>query len=130
MQLVFDALVTLLAPILAYTADEAWEHAGYEGSVHEADFPEPDPAFEEEPGERLGERLERRHVERHTAVGATVLVEQHAGRVGIADLVLEGRRLLVDPRRQLARRGLLPLPLPQAAERRELEVTASPRSEL
>jgi isoleucyl-tRNA synthetase len=48
MRLVFDGLVTLLAPILAYTADEAWEHAGYEGSVHEADFPEPDPAFEDE----------------------------------------------------------------------------------
>jgi isoleucyl-tRNA synthetase len=42
MQRVFDALVTLLAPILAFTADEAWEHAGRAGSVHEADFPDPD----------------------------------------------------------------------------------------
>ena len=37
---VFIALSKLLAPILAYTTDEAWEHAGFEGSVHEQDFPE------------------------------------------------------------------------------------------
>jgi isoleucyl-tRNA synthetase len=43
---VFTALAKLLAPILAYTADEAWEHAPFtEGSVHEQDFPEADPAF-------------------------------------------------------------------------------------
>ncbi|WP_367870839.1 isoleucine--tRNA ligase [Luteolibacter sp. Populi] len=43
---VFSSLCRLLAPILAYTADEAWEHAPFtEGSVHEQDFPEPDPAF-------------------------------------------------------------------------------------
>jgi isoleucyl-tRNA synthetase len=40
MQQIFDALVTLLAPILAYTADEAWEHCLFtEGSVHTQDFP-------------------------------------------------------------------------------------------
>ncbi len=43
---VFDALVKLLAPILAYTADEAWEHAGHSDSVHEQDFPVADPAYE------------------------------------------------------------------------------------
>jgi isoleucyl-tRNA synthetase len=43
---VFTALAKLLAPILAYTADEAWEHAPFtEGSIHEQDFPEADPAF-------------------------------------------------------------------------------------
>lgn len=42
----FDALVKLLAPILAYTADEAWEHAGHSDSVHEQDFPVADPAYE------------------------------------------------------------------------------------
>jgi isoleucyl-tRNA synthetase len=42
----FSALSRLLAPILVYTADEAWDHAPFtEGSVHEQDFPEPDPAF-------------------------------------------------------------------------------------
>jgi isoleucyl-tRNA synthetase len=42
---VFDALVKLLAPILAYTSEEAWEHAGREGSVHEQDFPEVNPKY-------------------------------------------------------------------------------------
>lgn len=45
MNAVFDTLVKLLAPILAFTAEEAWEHAGREGSVHEQDFPQPDDAF-------------------------------------------------------------------------------------
>lgn len=43
---VFDALVKLLAPILAYTAEEAWEHAGHADSVHEQDFPEAAPAYD------------------------------------------------------------------------------------
>jgi len=42
---VFDALVKLLAPILAYTAEEAWEHAGREGSIHEQTFPEVNAKF-------------------------------------------------------------------------------------
>ncbi len=36
----FDTVTRLLAPILAYTADEAWEFAGNEGSVHLQTFPE------------------------------------------------------------------------------------------
>ncbi len=47
---IFQAISKLLAPILAFTADEAWEHAPFTtGSVHEQDFPEPDAAFA--PGE-------------------------------------------------------------------------------
>jgi isoleucyl-tRNA synthetase len=43
---VFTSIAQLLAPILAYTADEAWEHASFtEGTVHEQDFPEPNGAF-------------------------------------------------------------------------------------
>ena len=50
MHQIFTAIAKLLAPILAFTADEAWEHAGFTtGSVHEQDFPVPDPAFA--PGE-------------------------------------------------------------------------------
>ncbi|MBK1853461.1 isoleucine--tRNA ligase [Verrucomicrobiaceae bacterium 5K15] len=48
---VFDSIVRLMAPILAFTADEAWEHAGNEGSVHEQDFPEVDAEFA--PGEAI-----------------------------------------------------------------------------
>ncbi len=39
MQQVFDALSRLLAPILAYTADEAWEFSGRKTSVHLESFP-------------------------------------------------------------------------------------------
>jgi isoleucyl-tRNA synthetase len=50
---VFDAVTRLLAPILAYTADEAWEFAGHARSVHVEIFPEADaslrdPELEEE----------------------------------------------------------------------------------
>jgi isoleucyl-tRNA synthetase len=41
----FDALVKLLAPVLAYTSEEAWEHAGREGSIHEQDFPKVNPKY-------------------------------------------------------------------------------------
>jgi len=42
---IFDALCKLLAPIVAYTADEAWEHAGNKTSIHLENFPTADPAF-------------------------------------------------------------------------------------
>ena len=43
---IFTSIAKLLAPILAYTADEAWEHAAFTtGTVHEQDFPEANPAF-------------------------------------------------------------------------------------
>ena len=45
LQEVFDSLVRLLAPILAFTSEEAWEHAGREGSVHEETFPKVDERF-------------------------------------------------------------------------------------
>lgn len=48
MHRVFDGLCKLLAPILAFTADEAWEHAGNEGSIHEQDFPKVDAEFDSE----------------------------------------------------------------------------------
>src|SRR5205823_6537880 len=38
---IFNALTKLLAPILAFTADEAWEFSGRPISVHIEHFPEP-----------------------------------------------------------------------------------------
>ena len=47
---IFSSVAKLLAPILAFTADEAWEHAAFTtGSIHEQDFPVANPAFT--PGE-------------------------------------------------------------------------------
>jgi isoleucyl-tRNA synthetase len=40
---IVDTLCRLLAPILAYTADEAWEHLGNTDSVHLQRFPVPNP---------------------------------------------------------------------------------------
>ena len=40
MQRVFEALTRLLAPMLAFTADEAWEFSGRTTSVHLETFPE------------------------------------------------------------------------------------------
>ncbi len=39
MHKVFDALCRLLAPILAFTADEAWQYSGTGGSIHLEEFP-------------------------------------------------------------------------------------------
>ncbi len=37
---IFDSISRLLAPILAFTADEAWEHAAFtSGRIHEKEFP-------------------------------------------------------------------------------------------
>jgi isoleucyl-tRNA synthetase len=54
---VLDALARLLAPILAFTADEAWEFAGKTKSVHLELFPEPDPALRDPALEAQMEQL-------------------------------------------------------------------------
>ena len=38
---IFDALCKLLAPILAFTADEAWRYSSPGGSIHLQEFPPP-----------------------------------------------------------------------------------------
>ena len=38
---IFDALCKLLAPLLAFTAEEAWRHFGGDGSIHLQEFPLP-----------------------------------------------------------------------------------------
>jgi isoleucyl-tRNA synthetase len=37
---IFDALCRLLAPVLAFTADEAWRHSAADGSIHLQEFPQ------------------------------------------------------------------------------------------
>ena len=44
----FDAITRLLAPILVFTADEAWGYAGHAESVHLETFPEPSAAWRDE----------------------------------------------------------------------------------
>tara|TARA_B100000963_G_scaffold284102_1_gene252835 strand:- start:356 stop:1357 length:1002 start_codon:yes stop_codon:yes gene_type:complete len=63
MNSVVDVLTRLLAPILAFTAEEAWEHAGREGSVHEQDFPVPDQRFDgREATDKVDKLIELREV--------------------------------------------------------------------
>jgi isoleucyl-tRNA synthetase len=45
MHYVLDALVRLIAPVLAFTAEEAWKFFGKSSSVHLEKFPESDPAI-------------------------------------------------------------------------------------
>jgi isoleucyl-tRNA synthetase len=55
---VFTSLTQLLAPILVFTADEAWEHASFTtGCVHEEDFPLPNPDFATGEASRQVDRL-------------------------------------------------------------------------
>lgn len=62
MTIIFSSLCRLLAPILAFTCDEAWEHAGYEGSVHEQDFPDVMPEYGTEATELVSRLLEIKSV--------------------------------------------------------------------
>jgi isoleucyl-tRNA synthetase len=59
----FDAVTRLLAPILVFTAEEAWGFAGRPASVHLETFPEPDAALRDEALEaRMEEWLKLRSV--------------------------------------------------------------------
>ncbi len=76
---IFLALAKLLAPILAYTADEAWEHAPFtSGSVHEQDFPLADPAFVPGEATQQAERLFEIKYAIQTAIEAQVQAKAFA----------------------------------------------------
>jgi isoleucyl-tRNA synthetase len=54
----FSSITRLLAPILVYTADEAWEHATFtNGSIHEQDFPAANPLHASGDATKLMDRL-------------------------------------------------------------------------
>jgi len=58
-----ETLCKLLAPILAFTADEVWEHLRHEESIHLQPFPEPDPDYaESQVSIAVGKLLEARSV--------------------------------------------------------------------
>jgi isoleucyl-tRNA synthetase len=61
MHKIFDALCRLLAPILAFTAEEAWGHTGKEGSVHLQELP--GQSYRDPDADRqMGELLQMRSV--------------------------------------------------------------------
>ncbi len=51
MREILESLTKLLAPILAFTAEEAWGYLGREGSVHLQEFPQPNDSLRDSPAE-------------------------------------------------------------------------------
>jgi isoleucyl-tRNA synthetase len=76
MHQVFEALTKLLAPILAFTADEAWEYAGHKSSVHYETFPNPDPAFASKTAAPAIEEMVRLRDLAQVAIDAAVKSDQ------------------------------------------------------
>jgi len=77
---IFSALVAWLAPILSFTAEEAWlaRDPAREGSVHLQAFPEPDKAWRDD---ELARKWERVRAVRRVVTGALEL-ERAAKRIG------------------------------------------------
>jgi len=61
MRRIFDALCRLLAPIIAFTADEAWQYCGSAGSIHLQEFPK-EPVPEDKASAPMTELLRLRAV--------------------------------------------------------------------
>jgi len=87
MHKVFDALTRLLAPILAFTAEEAWGYFQKESSVHIQLFPEPDAAWTNP--DAVGDMV--RLLEIRARISQAVEKIQKAGEIGSA---LEARVVL------------------------------------
>lgn len=74
---IFSTITKLLAPVLAFTADEAWEHAPFtEGSIHEQDFPKADPAHAPGQVSKDVERLFQIKATMQTAIEAKVQAKE------------------------------------------------------
>ena len=74
---IFSSITRLLAPILAYTADEAWEHAAFtKDTVHEQDFPTADPAFAPSQVSKDVERLFQIKAAIQTAIEAKIQAKE------------------------------------------------------
>lgn len=92
---VFELLCPLLAPILVFTADEAWRCAGHERSVHVETFPTPNDAWQDV---ELAARIERL-LGLRAIVGQAVEAARQQKRIGNA---LEGHVTLTVADQELA----------------------------
>ena len=95
MHKVLDALIRLLAPILAFTAEEAWGYFQKGSSVHLQLFPKPDPAWTNPDAVRQMDRL----LELRGLISQTVEKIQKAGEIGSA---LESKIILTVPASDLS----------------------------
>ncbi len=90
MHKVFDALTRLLAPVLAFTAEEAWGYFQKDSSVHMQLFPKPEAAWTNADAVSDMDRL----LEIRARISQAVEKVQKAGDIGSA---LEARVRLVAP---------------------------------
>ena len=95
MHKVLAALTRLLAPILAFTAEEAWGYFQKESSVHLQLFPNPDPAWTNPDAVRDMNRL----LGLRGLISQTVEKIQKAGEIGSA---LEAKVVLTAPPAEIA----------------------------
>ena len=74
---IFSSITKLLAPVLAFTADEAWEHAAFtEGSIHQQDFPKPNPDHAPGQASKDVERLFQIKAAMQTAIEAKIQAKE------------------------------------------------------
>lgn len=73
---VFEALVKLIAPVLSFTADEAWEYAGHRDSVHLELFPEAEAAFADRGASEKIAQLSRLRDLAQVAIDAAVKADE------------------------------------------------------
>ena len=74
---IFSSITRLLAPILAYTADEAWEHSGFMAdSVHQQDFPVANPAHAPSQVSKDVDRLFQIKAAMQTAIEAKIQAKE------------------------------------------------------
>jgi len=90
MHKVLEALMRLLAPILAFTAEEAWGYFQKDSSVHLQFFPKPDPAWTNPDAVRDMDRL----IGIRARISQAVEKIQKAGGIGSA---LEAKVVLAAP---------------------------------
>ncbi len=95
MHTVLDGIIRLLAPILAYTAEEAWGYFRPGNSVHLELLPQPDPRWKNSDVLREMDRL----IEIRARISQTLEKVQKSGEIGSA---LEARVALKAPEADLA----------------------------
>ena len=78
MREITGTLCRLLAPIIAFTADEAWGYLGHSDSVHLQLFPEPNPAFPGSDATRAVTEL----LQARETIGRAIEPERQAKRIG------------------------------------------------
>ncbi|MCA0369571.1 MAG: isoleucine--tRNA ligase [Proteobacteria bacterium] len=90
MSILLEFLMRALAPVLCFTADEAWGSLGREGSVHMATFEAPDEAWKDD---ALAARFDTMRAQRRVMTGALEVARKD----GLVGSSLQAHLVLYDP---------------------------------